>query len=141
MNISEIQTLLDSPDPEDQLFGLVYIGRLRIQTALSDVIRFLQHPDAEIRGTAAWALDLLGNVDALPALLAALYDTDYHVRSTAGWALLHLGTAIIPDVVKVLRDDENPDAREMAYQILSRAESVDAHNAIERYWKPSQHKS
>jgi len=132
--VDELLQQLNSQDPEERLFALVYIARLGVQEAIWEVIAMLKDPDLEVRSTAAWALDLMGNPASIPALLGALYDPEYHVRSTAGWALLHMGEPAIPYVVDVLRSDPSPEAREMAYQILSRTENSQAHHAIQEYW-------
>lgn len=136
LSIDELLTQLGSDDAEERLFALVYIARLNVQQALVDVTFTLAYDaDHEVRSTAAWALDLLGNPAAIPALVRALEDDDYHVRSTAGWALSHMGDYAIPHVVHLLRTNNNVDARNMAYQILSRSDVVAAQDAINTYWQ------
>lgn len=141
------QRLLDNlhhHDADVRRTTLFLVGKTRSTTAMGAAISLLLTDRMpEVRAAAAWALDQLGNVDAVPALLLALHDSAYDVRSNAGWGLVNIGRrrdspasrAVIPAVIAVLRDGETAGAREMAYQVLLRLGGSDAFNAIDRYWK------
>lgn len=118
------------------------VGKDRIHGALTTAMsRMLSDPAPDVRAAAAWALDQLGNVEATSALLIALTDPAYDVRSNAGWALVNIGRrrdspasrAVTHEVIAILRDSDNTDAREMAYQVLLRLGGKDAFDAINRY--------
>lgn len=133
LELREVLGQLKSHNAEERLFSLVYIARMNLQSALLLVIEALADEDLEVRTTAAWALDLMGNPAAIPPLVSALHDTDYHVRSTAGWALTHLGEPAIPYVLEVLQHSSSLVAREMAYQILARTRGEQAYHATQNY--------
>ncbi|NWF68942.1 MAG: HEAT repeat domain-containing protein [Chloroflexi bacterium] len=138
--IAEILAQIASPDPRKRAIALAVAGRLRLHPLLDRMIMALDDKDADVRATAAWALDLLGSPVSVPALVKALYDASFSVRSNAGWALVHLGqrmTAhmVVPDVVDVLRDLRHAEARHMAYLVIMRIGGEDAQRAIALYWK------
>ena len=81
----DIQRRLESPHADDRRVAAVMIGKARfhdMSDALTDILA--GDRDAEVRAMAAWALDLLGNVEAVPVLVDALYDEAFGVRSNAG---------------------------------------------------------
>jgi vesicle coat complex subunit len=122
---------------------LYLIGKDRIHNAMRPAISLmLSDKQPDVRAAAAWAIHQLGNVDAAPALIAALNDHVYDVRSNAGWGLVDIGRrrdslasrAVTQSVIDVLRDSDNYDTREMAYQVLVRLGGREATEAIEKYW-------
>lgn len=129
----DILDKLESYDPEERYVGLLWIASYKPDGFLGDVLRLLRDPEPVIRAKAAWTLDQLNQVAAMPGLISALNDTVYNVRSAAAWALVHLGEVVVEEVIEVLRFGLK-DAREMAYQILLRIHSDEARAAIKRYW-------
>jgi HEAT repeat protein len=138
----DILPYLKSPNPRERAIGLMLVGREHLHKALGHAVRLLNDPDSEVRATAAWALDQLGSAVTVPALISALYDSEFSVRSNAGWALVHLAQKTLPqvvvaDVVEVLRDEVNYDARQMAYLVLYHIGDQTSQEAINLYWKDS----
>jgi hypothetical protein len=119
--LESIEDKLTSTSADDRIGALMAIARFRLQQHLQAVINLLLHDKSDtVRERAAWALDYLNNVDALPALIQALHDPSWSVRSGAGWALVHLGHVVIPAVQRVLSESPNQGAREMAVLVLER---------------------
>lgn len=119
----QVMELLRSPSPRKRVVGLVHAARRRLTSAVSLATAALTDTDDDVRSAAAWALDVIGDPAAMPALVAAMYDDVFSVRSSAGWALVHMGQAgRTPEVVSqmddVLRSAMNPNAREMARLVL-----------------------
>lgn len=140
-NLSEIRKYLSHTEASQRIVGLVLIGNSRIQSLKQDVIILLQgDKNEDVRATAAWTLDLLSDPETIPDLVSAMYDKSFGVRSNAGWALVHIGRRIlpnlvVPDVIDVLKDETDNDARQMAYMVLTRIGGQLAHQAIKLYWK------
>jgi len=139
-SLDDLLLQLHSPDPHDRVLAVVTIGRERLHPAVRYVESALNDPDAEVRAMAMWSLDLLGSPTTIPVLLRALHDTAFDVRSNAGWALVHLAKRmfpglVLPDVIEILRDDDDYDARQMAYLVLARIGGDVAQEAIRLYWK------
>jgi HEAT repeat protein len=136
----DIQRRLNSPRADDRRVGAVMIGKARfhdMSDALTEILA--TDRDAEVRAMAAWSLDLLGNVEAVPALIDALYDEAFGVRSNAGWALVHLAErllpqVVLPDVIDVLKDKKHFHARQMAFLVLSHIDDDEARRAIKQHW-------
>lgn len=131
---------LKSSNPQERAIGLMLVGREHLYKALGQAVRLLNDSDAEVRGTAAWALDQLSSPVSVPALIETLYDPVFSVRSNAGWALVHIAKntlpqVVVPDVVDVLRDEFNDDARQMAYLVLFHIGDETSQEAIRLYWK------
>lgn len=138
--LEEILPYLKSANPRERAIGLMLVGREGLQKAMSHAVRLLVDSDEEVRATAAWTLDQLSNPVSVPALIEALYDPSFSVRSNAGWALVHIAKRTVPqvvvaDVVEVLRDEYNEDAREMAFLVLYHIGDQTSREAIHLYWK------
>lgn len=138
-NPEKILGYLKSTSARERAIGLMLVGRSRMRPALGQAVRLLTDQDAEVRASAAWALDQLGSPVTVPALIEALYDPMFSVRSNAGWALVHIAEStvpqvVVPDVVEVLRDMNHEDARQMAYLVLLYIGDDSAHTAIRMYW-------
>ncbi|MGB1287403.1 MAG: HEAT repeat domain-containing protein [Aggregatilineales bacterium] len=136
----DIENKLESQRPGERRLGVIIAGKLRLYQLARHIVSIMHHDsDSEVRAMAAWSLDMLGSPDTVPELIGAMYDGDFGVRSNAGWALVHMAKRItpdliLPDVIDVLRDMSNPDARQMAYLVLSRIGGEHAHDAIQCYW-------
>lgn len=136
----EIQKRLKSQNADERRVAMVMIGKARHYHMLQQLIDAMHDDlDTDVRAMAAWAIDMMGSVDAIPALIDAMYDPSFSVRSNAGWALVHLGNRfipqlVLPEVIAVLRDEDHAPARQMAYLILSRIHDRQAREAIDNYW-------
>jgi HEAT repeat protein len=118
----DVGELLWSTSVEDRLRGLMSVAFLAPEPQhLERLLELLRDdPHARNREHAALALDALGDIRAKDGLLAALEDPIWGVRSQAGWGLVHLGKAVLEDVLRVARTAKNPDAVEMARLVLDR---------------------
>jgi hypothetical protein len=118
----DVGALLWSTSTEERLLGLMSVasgvGGPQHLDRLLELLR--GDPDGRVREHAALALDALGDLKAKDGLLAAIEDPVWGVRSQAGWALVHLGRAVLEDVLQVERTSKNPDALEMARLVLER---------------------
>lgn len=136
----EIERRLYSSKADERRLATVMIGKARFYNFLEALISTMHHDeDDEVRAMAAWSLDLLSSAEAIPALIIAMYDTSFTVRSNAGWALVHLAQRIspqlvLPEVIDVLQDYASPDARQMAFLVLSNIHHSDSRHAIATYW-------
>jgi len=135
-----IRSRLDSKNPDERRVAAIMIGKARkyeFMDDLSDLL--LDDIHADVRSMAAFAMDLLGSAESVPVLVKAIYDNSFDVRSNAGWALVHIAKRImpqlvIPDLIDVLQDEDNPHAQQMAYLVLARIPDDMARTAIENYW-------
>lgn len=138
--VNEIISYLRASSPRERCVGLMLVGKQRVSPALGLAVQALSDDNDEVRAMAAWALDMLSSPVTVPALVEALYDPVFGVRSNAGWALVHLShrmipEMVVPDLIDVLRDHRNQDARQMAYLTLHHIGGELAHEAIQRYWR------
>lgn len=139
-NTQDIHRRLKSFNPDERRLAVILIGKAKLYTLAYAVINTMHHDtDAEVRAMAAWALDLMGSVETIPDLLKALYDSNFGVRSNAGWALVHMTNRyspniVVPELIDILRDVEQPHARQMAYLVLARIQDDTAKEAIKNYW-------
>lgn len=135
-----IHQRLTSKNPDDRRVAAVMIGKARRHDYADSLMDLLRDDEsADVRAMAAFALDLLSTVDALPALIEAMYDTSFDVRSNAGWAIVNIAKRVIPlvvlpDVIEVLQDRDFPHAQQMAYLVLTRIPHDAARSALEKYW-------
>ena len=118
----DVGQLLWSTSAEDRLRGLRSAAlKAKEPQHLERLVELLRDdPDERIREVAARALDALGDIRAKDGLLAALEDPVWSVRSQAGWGLVHLGNAVLEDVLRVALTVKNPDAVQMARLVLDR---------------------
>lgn len=140
MSFEQVMMMVSSPDPNQRSLGMKYIGKHRYHDALAVCISSLDDDNGDVRAFAAWALDQIGSPESIPALIDALWDDEFGVRSNAGWALVHMArrllpNLVVPDVIDILRDSENEDARQMAYLILHHIGGETALEAIKLYWR------
>jgi HEAT repeat protein len=139
-SLDDLIIQLNSIDPQDRLLAVATIGRERLHSGIRHVEASLHDQDEDVRAMAMWALDLFGSPMTIPVLLRALHDPCFDVRSNAGWALVHLAqrmipNLVLPEVIDILRADDNQDARQMAYLVLARIGGEEAELAIRQYWK------
>jgi HEAT repeat protein len=91
---------------------LIPLGALSAKAAIPALIKALGDTDAEVRSSAAWALEKMGPAakDAVPALTKALRDVDANVRMYAAYALGDIGAAAKPAVQELERlAEKDPD--------------------------------
>jgi HEAT repeat protein len=139
-SIAELVELLASLNPRERALGLTFVGKQRCYAMQSRTTEALMDSDDDVRAMAAWALDRLSSPASVPALLGALHDPVFGVRSNAGWALVHMARRlmpemVVPDVIEVLSDSSDDNARQMAYLVLHHIGGDVAHEAIRLYWR------
>jgi HEAT repeat protein len=137
-SLDELYDLLASKTTSDRVLALKFIAENRYYSLSSQCIEKLRDPHRDVRSHAAWALDRLAYIGAVPALCNALYDPVFKVRSSAGWALIHIAMystphIVVPDVIDVLLGPES-EAQQMAYIVLHHIGGETAREAIREYW-------
>lgn len=135
----KIRALLESRSASERGTGLALAGKTRCFDVTGHCVMLLRDHDPDVRERAAWALDQLCSPQTVPALIEALTDEAFGVRSNAGWALVHMAQRnipelVVPDVIDVLSDSHNDDARQMAYLVLHHIGGDAAQDAIKKYW-------
>jgi HEAT repeat protein len=111
-NVSELVTMLKSPDPVTQVRGAYGLGLMGAQArpAVPVLIETLQNQNAFVRHNVALALGKLGPEakDAVPALIQTLGDKEWKVRRQAALALGEMGpdaNAAIGDLQRLNQQD------------------------------------
>jgi anti-anti-sigma factor len=101
--ITRLVELIDFYSDETSALSAMGIDRSTVSTVVMEdrdpvrsKIKKLEDSDSEVRRYAAWALGLLGDPSAIPALQAALEDGELRVRQTAAESLEKL-TGTYPD--------------------------------------------
>lgn len=140
-SLDDVINLVINSDPAKRSLGFKYIGKHRYMDAIDFCLNALQHDEEEdVRASAAWALDQINSPDTVYDLIQALYDPCYSVRSNAGWGLVHIARRtipqlVIPEIIDILAESTDEDARQMAYLVLHHIGGDEARRAISRYWK------
>jgi HEAT repeat protein len=135
----EIKLLLASDEASDRILALKLVGKFLHYSLAQLSIEYLKDPDDEVREFAALAMDQLSCVEAVPDLVESLFDSSFNVRTNAGWALINISrktlpNVVVPDVIEVLQDAADRNARQMAYLVLHHIGGESARDAIQRYW-------
>jgi hypothetical protein len=131
--LENIPAALKSSFKDIRTTVMVLIARGQMFEYTGALIEALGDSEVEVRAAAAWALGELKARTAASALLQAMHDPSADVRSNAGWALVYLGEWVVPQVIEILRDDSDGNARQMAFLVLSHIGSAAALKAIEQY--------
>ena len=111
-------TNLDVEDVQEQLVEQIQIGDRRELIRQKDLlVKLIQHPNAEIRRTAAWALGRTNDLSLARFLINALEDPDVDVNIEAHNALCWIsrkpaGFDLQLDPYEGLPIDAGPDIRE-----------------------------
>jgi HEAT repeat protein len=137
-SLDELRALLASKTTSDRVLALKLIAEHKHYSLSNVCIEKLRDPHRDVRSHAAWALDRMAYIAAVPDLCTALYDPVFNVRSSAGWALIHIAmystpNVVVPDVIDVLLGPES-DAQQMAYIVLHHIGGETAREAIREYW-------
>ena len=113
-------TDLDVQDVQDQIIEQVQIGDREALVKQKDLlVRIIQHPNVDVRRTAAWALGRANDLSLARSLINALEDPDVGVNIEAHNALCWisrkpLGFDIEFDPLEGLPLDAGPDVKEAA---------------------------
>jgi HEAT repeat protein len=111
---------LDVEDVQEQLVEQVQIGdRTQLIKQKDLLVKLIQHPNAEVRRTAAWALGRANDLSLARYLVTALDDPDVDVDIEAHNALCWisrkpLGFDLQMDPLEGLPPDAGPDVKEAA---------------------------
>ena len=94
--------------------------------AIPALLKALEHPDTDVRRSAANALGQIGSTDSIPGLLKALEHPDTDVRRSAVNALSQIGSIdSIPGLLDVL-EDPDADVRRKTVDALGQLSSAEA---------------
>lgn len=108
---------------ETSVFGRKLVNRDKAGAAL---IRNLKHANAEVRGSAAFALGCLEYTESVPALQVAAGDSDFEVRRDVVLALGEIGDKRAFDTLKAIVRGDIWTARS-----LSREAAGAAHRCLD----------
>jgi hypothetical protein len=98
--------------------------------ALSDIVRRLDDPDAEVREEAARALGRIGSADAVDALLRHLTDPFSAIRPAAARALGRIGDPRAVEPLVASLGDRSEELQEAGCQALGRMCAREALGAL-----------
>ncbi len=112
---------LRSPDADDRIRAIEVLGEIgmKAKEAVPVLITALKDQDADVRGSAAYALGEIGK-EAVPTLIAALEDQEVFARSSAAYALGKIGKEAkeaVPALIKAL-EDQDANVRSSAVRAL-----------------------
>jgi HEAT repeat protein len=111
------------------------LGQLATNVATPALVAGLRDKDMEVRGAAAVALANMPDATAIAPLILALTDKSAFVRAHAAAALGVNGRAAaqtVPNLIKILKTDEDNEARRQAATALGRIGEPSALPALER---------
>lgn len=98
-------------DAPRQLFLL---GALRRPAGIGAVMSRIQHPTAQVRRMAAWALGFIGHRDGVSGVRQLLTDEDASVRAAAALALGRCGDSAGIEALETMQEDPNPEVQRRA---------------------------
>jgi HEAT repeat protein len=128
-------------DMQPQLVSILdALGRIADPSALPDLLPFLKHSSAEVRGAAAIAIGRLGDPAGVAPLMEMLADADAAPRAAAAEALADLKTTGDPAEI-VARLDAEPEraVRVALYTLLARISGESAIEVLRASWdKPGR---
>ncbi|MEM6794948.1 MAG: M56 family metallopeptidase [Acidobacteriota bacterium] len=122
---------LEDQDPEVRVQTARALGRLQSRRALEPLMRAVtRDASREVRRASAWALGMIEDAAATPALIVALAEADSDVRLRSAWALGMIEDAsAAPALVEALADPD-PKLRRRAAWALGMIESVEGVEAL-----------
>lgn len=94
--IPAVLNVLKNGTTQAKSMAIFTVGEERVPAAVEPLIGLLTHADADIRAAAAWALGMIGEGRAKPALEAASKDDDPKVRDSVQCALLKVDGGDVP---------------------------------------------
>lgn len=127
----ELRGTLHTGNEDARYYAALFLGNTGDQAAVPDLIVALERDASlRVRARAAYALGLLRNPTAVPALRAALGSGQEAVLTTAAWALGELGgKEAIPELAQQLTHP-SPRARWNAAVALARLGSPLGHAVL-----------
>ncbi|MEQ8756108.1 MAG: HEAT repeat domain-containing protein [Coleofasciculus sp. G1-WW12-02] len=114
-----------------QLLTIQLLGRTKSESAISNLMKALEHEDSDVSRRAADALGKIGLPKAIPHLIKALKHEDVGVSRRAADALGKIGSeSAIPALIETLNERQVPNAREIAATALGKIGSDSAVPAL-----------
>lgn len=131
----ELIGALQDEDSEVRETAAWALGESGDAKAIPALIEALHDESEGVRRSAARALGWMGRwvgqAEAIPALTGALQDESVEVRQSAALALADIGEAeAIPDLIKVLQEDDEEEVRETVARVLGRIGGAGATPAL-----------
>lgn len=97
------------------------ILKLGSKQNLGGVVKYSDHPNAEVRMTVAIALGMIPSYDSGMALIPLLRDSDPMVRAEAATAAADIHAKVCEEYVKKLAfADDDPNVRQIAKKAFER---------------------
>ncbi|HBE19660.1 MAG TPA: hypothetical protein DDW51_19115, partial [Cyanobacteria bacterium UBA11367] len=95
-----------------QLFKIQLLEITKSEGAIPELVRAFNHPDSDVRRSAAEALGKIGSDTAIPELVRAFKDPDSSVRISAADALGKIGSDTpIAELVRAFKDPDSDVGR------------------------------
>ena len=121
--VERLRPLLDGDDPEVrlQVAGMLAGGGVETERAIDLGIAGLSADDPRLRVLAAQVLGRIGEPAsrAVPDLLDHLDEQDRYASRAIKKSLVQIGPVGIPEIVKVMNHDSNPQVRARCAAVLS----------------------
>lgn len=108
MELKQIETYIDSPNPQDRMRAIVGLRHHSPATVVPLLMRRVSDKEFIIRSFVAMGLGNQQTEEAFAALIDLIeYDGDYNVRAEAANSLVKYGDRALPHVVKLFERDTN----------------------------------
>lgn len=122
MELKQIETYIDSPNPQDRMRAIVALRHHSPATVVPLLMRRVSDKEFIIRSFVAMGLGNQQTEEAFAALIDLIeYDGDYNVRAEAANSLLKYGDRALPAVVQLFERDTNWLVRQSILAAVSEA--------------------
>ena len=109
-----------SPKPVDTTLFSIAVAEDERLLAVDSLDKWVTHPDSIVRAHAAYAIGIVGQESAYPALRNLLTDDNASVLTSAAFAAGQVGDSTVVDLLVALSDSNNPDVKRVALEALSK---------------------
>ncbi|MGC9526128.1 MAG: HEAT repeat domain-containing protein [Limnospira sp.] len=123
MELKQIETYIDSPNPQDRMRAIVALRHHASDAVVPLLMRRVSDKEFIIRSFVAMGLGNQQTEQAFDALIDLIeYDGDYNVRAEAANSLVKYGDRALPAVVKLFERDSNWLVRQSILAAVSEAD-------------------
>lgn len=104
----------DTEHPDVRSAAALALGKIGGDSALSTLLRHVHSSDITVKNYTMQALGLLGRTEGIPFLIEALRDDNNTVFASAAQALGEIGRPVVPHLMALLTEHDNPDVKDDA---------------------------
>lgn len=123
MELKQIETYIDSPNPQDRMRAIVALRHHAPDAVVPLLMRRVSDKEFIIRSFVAMGLGNQQTEKAFAALIDLIeYDDDYNVRAEAANSLVKYGDRALPHVVQLFERDSNWLVRQSILAAVSEAD-------------------